>query len=140
MLALVRDHQHNPPVALREVAEPEPRPDQALIDVHASSLNRGELALLAARPDGWRPGQDIAGVVAQPAATGNRPAAGARVVGIVEGAAWSQRVAAPPTRLATLDDAVSFVDAATLALAGRCSGATSSFSEPPAGWDTWSFS
>jgi NADPH:quinone reductase-like Zn-dependent oxidoreductase len=75
--------------------------------------------LLAARPDRWRPGQDIAGVVAQPAATGNGPAAGARVVGIVEGAAWSQRVAAPPTRLATLDDAVSFVDAATLGLADR---------------------
>ena len=119
MLALVRDQQHKPPVTLREVAEPEPSIDEALIEVHASSLNRGELALLAARPDDWRPGQDIAGVVARPAASGKGPAAGARVVGIVESAGWSERLAAPVARLAKLDDAVSFVDAATLGLAGR---------------------
>jgi hypothetical protein len=69
MLALIRDGQHDPPVALREVAEPEPGPDQALVEVRASSLNRGELALLSARPDGWRPGQDIAGVVTEAAST-----------------------------------------------------------------------
>jgi len=119
MLALVRDRHHNPPVTLREVAEPEPNADEALIEVHASSVNRGELALLAARPDGWRPGQDIAGVVLRPAASGAGPAAGARVVGLVEDAGWSERVAAPVARLATLDDAVSFVDATTLGLAGR---------------------
>jgi NADPH:quinone reductase-like Zn-dependent oxidoreductase len=101
------------------VSEPEPTADEAVIEVHASSLNRGELALLAARPDGWRPGQDIAGVVAQPAASGQGPPAGARVAGIVEGAGWSQRAAAPVARLAELDDAVSFMDAATLGLAGR---------------------
>jgi NADPH:quinone reductase len=119
MLALIRDQYNDPPVALGEVSEPEPTADQALIEVHASSLNRGELALLAARPDGWRPGQDIAGVVAQPAASGQGPPAGARVVGIVEGAGRSERTAAPIARLAELDEAVSFVDAATLGLAGR---------------------
>jgi NADPH:quinone reductase len=119
MLALTRDGHNDPPVALKEVSEPEPTPDHALIEVHASSLNRGELALLAARPDGWRPGQDIAGVVARPAASGQGPPAGARVVGIVEGAGWSERVAVPVARLARLDAAVSFEHAATLGLAGR---------------------
>jgi NADPH:quinone reductase-like Zn-dependent oxidoreductase len=80
MLALIRDEHNDPPVALGEVSEPEPTADEALIEVHASSLNRGELALLAARPDGWRPGQDIAGVVAQPAASGQGPLLGRRVL------------------------------------------------------------
>jgi NADPH:quinone reductase len=119
LLALVRDAQNDPPVALANVTEPEPGEDDALIQVHASSLNRGELALLAARPDGWRPGQDIAGVVARPAASGVGPPAGARVVGIAEGAGWSERAAVPVARLAELDDSVSYVDAATLGLAGR---------------------
>jgi NADPH:quinone reductase-like Zn-dependent oxidoreductase len=119
MLALIRAEQHDPPLVLGEVSEPEPAADQALVEVRASSLNRGELALLAARPDGWRPGQDIAGVVVRPAASGEGPPAGARVVGLVEDAGWSERVAVPVARLAELDDAVSFEAAATLGLAGR---------------------
>jgi NADPH:quinone reductase-like Zn-dependent oxidoreductase len=135
MLALVRDQRHDPPVALREVSEPEPAADEALIEVRASSINRGELALLAARPDGWRPGQDIAGVVARPAASGAGPAAGARVVGLVEGAGWSQRAAVPVPRLAELDGAVSFEDAATLGLAGRTALRTVRLAGPLLGRD-----
>ena len=119
MLALVRAEHHDPPLALREVSEPEPAADEALIEVHASSLNRGELALLAARPDGWRPGQDIAGVVVRPPSSGEGPPAGARVVGLVEDAAWSERAAVPVARLAQLEDTVAFEAAATLGLAGR---------------------
>ena len=44
--------------------------DQAIVEVHASSLNRGELNLLRSRPEGWRPGQDIAGIVTKPASAG----------------------------------------------------------------------
>lgn len=119
MLALVRAEQHDPPLALGEVSEPEPAADQALIEVRASSLNRGELALLAARPDGSRPGQDIAGVVVRPPASGEGPPTGARVIGLVEDAGWSERAAVPVARLAELEDAVSFEAAATLGLAGR---------------------
>jgi NADPH:quinone reductase len=119
VLALIRDAQHDPPIALRHVAEPEPSPGEALVQVHATSLNRGELALLSARPDGWRPGQDVAGIVIQATASGEGPRAGTRVVGFVEGAAWSERVSVPTARLAELPDAVSFEDAATLGLAGR---------------------
>jgi NADPH2:quinone reductase len=135
MLALVRDERHDPPVALREVSEPEPGPDEALIEVRASSINRGELALLATRPDGWRPGQDVAGIVARPAASGEGPPAGARVVGLVEGAAWAQRAAVPVARLAALDGAVSFEDAATLGLAGRTALRTVRLAGPLLGRD-----
>jgi NADPH:quinone reductase-like Zn-dependent oxidoreductase len=61
VLALIRDGEHDPPVAHVDVPEPEPGPDEALIQVRASSLNRGELALFAVRADGWRRGQDLAG-------------------------------------------------------------------------------
>jgi NADPH:quinone reductase len=44
---------------------------------------RRELSLLARRADGWRPGQDLAGVVAAAAADGTGPAVGTRVAVIV---------------------------------------------------------
>src|SRR2546430_4227908 len=119
MFALIRDGQYDPPISLTEAPEPDPGPDETLVEVHASSLNRGELALLAARPDGWRPGQDLAGVVIKAAASGRGPAMGTRVAGLVEGGAWSERVAVPTARLAELDEDVSFEDGATLGLAGR---------------------
>ena len=80
MLALVRDGRNDPPVTLQEVPEPQPKEGEALVQVRASTVNRGELALLASRADGWRPGQDVAGVVATPAADGNGPPAGTRVI------------------------------------------------------------
>jgi NADPH2:quinone reductase len=52
------------------------------------------------------------------------------VVGLVEGAGWAERVAAPVARLAPLDDGVSFEDAATLGLAGRTALRTVRLAEP----------
>jgi len=118
MLALVNTPAGPDPAALRTVPEPVAAPDEAIVAVHAFSLNRGELALLANRPEGWRPGQDIAGMVATPAADGSGPRAGTHVVGLVEGAGWAQRVAVSVSRLATLPDRVSFAAAATLPMAG----------------------
>ena len=118
MLALVRDGRRNPPIALQQVAEPQPGSGEALVEVRASSVNRGELALLGSRDDGWRPGQDVAGVVIEPAGDGGGPSAGSRVVALVEGAAWSQRVAVPLERLATIDEKVTLEQAATLGIVG----------------------
>lgn len=118
MLALVNTPSASIPVELREVAEPQPAPDEAIVEVHAFSLNRGELALLANRPEGWRPGQDIAGVVVQAAADGSGPKEGTRVVALADGGGWAQRVAAPTARMAALPDNVSLATAATLPVAG----------------------
>ena len=70
MLAIVNTPGEAEPVAIREVAEPELQPNEALVAVRAFSLNRGELRLFQVRPEGWRPGQDIAGVVLRAAAVG----------------------------------------------------------------------
>lgn len=118
MFALVNTPDGEEPVELREVEEPAAAPDEAVVEVRAFSLNRGELALLGSRPEGWRPGQDVSGVVTGEAADGSGPEAGARVVGLVDGAGWAERVAIPTPRLAALPDEVSFAAAATLPIAG----------------------
>ena len=105
-------------VAFREVDEPVAASDEAIVEVDAFSLNRGELTLMRTRPDGWRPGQDIAGTIVAAAADGSGPREGARVVGLVEGAGWAKRVAVKTSRLAELPDTVSPDVAATLPIAG----------------------
>jgi NADPH2:quinone reductase len=102
-----------------EVPEPAPAPDEALVAVEAFSLNRGELALLAARPAGWRPGQDIAGTVLTPAADGSGPAAGTRVAAVVEEGGWAERAAVPVRSMAALPAGTGTAAAATLGIAGR---------------------
>ena len=118
MLAVVNTPGAAAPVAIREVAEPEPKPNEALVAVHAFSLNRGETRLFQVRPEGWRPGQDIAGVVVRQAADGSGPPAGTRVVCLTDWEGWAERAAVPGHRIATLPDNVSFADAASLPVAG----------------------
>jgi NADPH:quinone reductase-like Zn-dependent oxidoreductase len=100
-----------------DLPEPQPAANEAVIAVKAYSINRGELGLITRRPDGFRPGQDVAGVVVQPAANGG-PVAGTRVGGIVDWHGWAERVAVPVNFLAPLPDNVSFEQAATLPVAG----------------------
>ena len=122
---------------MRDVEEPSAGPDEALVEVRAVSINRGELRLVTTRPNGWRPGQDIAGTVVRAAADGSGPPAGSRVVALVDQAGWSERAAVPTSRIGVLPDAspagspvasssgaepgtraVSFAQAATLPVAG----------------------
>jgi len=106
-------------LVLKTIAEPVPTASQAVVAVRAFSVNRGELALLAARTEDWRPGQDIAGVVVEPAADGTGPAAGARVVALAEDSGWAELTAVPSSRLAELPDEIEMQQAAALPLAGR---------------------
>jgi NADPH:quinone reductase len=118
MLAVVNTPNGAAPVELREVPEPEPASNEALVEVQAFSLNRGELRLMQTRPEGWRPGQDISGVVVKAAANGSGPVAGTRVVALTDNAGWAQRAAVPAHRMAALPDNVRCEDAASLPVAG----------------------
>jgi NADPH:quinone reductase-like Zn-dependent oxidoreductase len=104
--------------AIMAVDDPRPGRGEALIAVRAFSINRGELDLLQTRTERWRPGQDIAGVVVEQAADGSGPAAGTRVVALVEQAGWAELAAVPVARLAPLPAEVGVEQAAALPLAG----------------------
>ena len=69
MRALITD---SPGLRLGEAPEPDPRPDEALVDVRAVSLNRGEVRRLAGQENGmvrdgmwpaWSPGPRRTGAV-----------------------------------------------------------------------------
>ena len=118
MKALANTPKGPAPIEFRDVPEPSPAPHEALIAVHAFSLNRGELTLMRIRPEGWQPGQDVSGVVLKAAADGSGPKEGTRVVGIMDWHGWAERAAVSTHRLAALPDNVSFGAAASLPVAG----------------------
>jgi NADPH2:quinone reductase len=82
-------------VVLADVPEPVPASDEAVIEVAAYSMNRGETFLLERPADGWRPGKDISGTVLHAAADGSGPVAGTRVVAHPPSAGWAERAAVP---------------------------------------------
>src|SRR5262245_47455035 len=120
-------------VEVTEVDEPEPKPDEAIVEVAAFSPNRGETLLLEAPQRGGRPGKDIAGTVTREAEDGSGPRRGQRVVGHPDGDGWAERVAVRTDRLVPVPDVVDLTVAAALPLAGltalrllRVAGSTAS--------------
>ncbi len=101
-----------------DLPEPEPGPGEFLLEVRAFAVNSGELRLIGMRPDGWRPGQDVAGVVVRAAADGSGPPVGSRALARVDWEGWAERVPVPIAAAAVFDERVSFADAATLPVAG----------------------
>ncbi|HEU4319921.1 MAG TPA: zinc-binding dehydrogenase [Acidimicrobiia bacterium] len=118
MKALVCAGDGSANVVMSDLEEPTPSPDQLVVDVKAASVNRGELRLLQVRDRGWRPGQDIAGIVVDAAVDGTGPPVGTRVVAWVDQAGWAERAVADTDRVAILGDGTSFAEAATLPVAG----------------------
>src|SRR3954449_4281661 len=96
---------------LRDVPTPEPGGDELLVEVHAAVINRGELALVQMRED-FRPGQEIAGVVA------DGPRQGERVVGLADWHGWAPYATVPEHRTVPLPDEIDFATAAALPMAG----------------------
>jgi NADPH2:quinone reductase len=118
MRALVADRSAPSGVSLREAPDPRARVDEAIVEVRAVSLNRGEVRRLPMREEGTVPGWDIGGVVRQAAADGSGPQEGTRIVGLADEGAWAELAAVPTTRIAPLPDSVSFEAASTLPVAG----------------------
>jgi NADPH2:quinone reductase len=103
---------------IREFEDPQALPNQAIVRVHAFSINRGEVRYSMTAPAGRRPGWDLAGVVEKAAADGSGPREGTRVVGLLLLGSWAERVAVPTNQLAALPEGVSFAAASTLPVAG----------------------
>jgi NADPH:quinone reductase-like Zn-dependent oxidoreductase len=105
-------------LGIARVPERAAAPNEAIVRVHAFSLNRGEVKRMQSAPAGWRPGWDLAGEIERPAADGSSPREGARVVGILAEGSWAERTAVPSHALAELPDGVSTSLAAALPVAG----------------------
>ena len=116
--AIVVDPQAAGRFGVTDVDAPRPGPGEALVQVEASSLNRGDLLAAQQADAGWRPGHDVAGIVVTAAADGTGPKAGSRVIGLLDAGAWSEQVAVATDRLAHIPDVVSFAEASTLPTAG----------------------
>lgn len=130
MKAALRD-RYGPPdvVELREVETPDPGPDQVLVRVLATSVNRADLDAIQPRP--WftrlflglrrpkhpRLGIDVAGIVERVGAEVTRFAPGARVFADLYAhgqGAFAEYVCAPERAFQEIPGGISFEDAATL--------------------------
>jgi NADPH:quinone reductase len=121
MHAVVVDPDVAGQFAIKKVATPQPAPSEALVQVEAFSLNRGDAIILV--QEGWTragaiPGWDLAGTVIRQAEDGTGPQVGSRVIALVNAGAWAEQVAVPTARLAVIPDNVTFMQAATLPTAG----------------------
>jgi NADPH:quinone reductase-like Zn-dependent oxidoreductase len=118
MKALVTTGSNGPGLRLADVPAPQPASHEALVQLTATSLNRGEVRHLAEEEPGTLLGWDVVGTVAHAASDGTGPATGTRVVGIVGEGGWAEQVAVPTHALAVIPDAVSDSAAAVLPIAG----------------------
>jgi NADPH:quinone reductase-like Zn-dependent oxidoreductase len=107
-------------LVLSEIAIPAPLPDQALVEVKATSVARGEVRHMPHSPKGRIPGLDIAGVVVRQAANGSGPSVGARVIAMTgySGGGWGQYAAIPAGNLGVIPDNLGWSEAAALPNSG----------------------
>ncbi|MCX4095381.1 zinc-binding dehydrogenase [Nocardia sp. alder85J] len=110
-------------IAPVEIAEPIPAAHEAVLEVEAYSVDRGDWFALTGvygEPSaaGTIPGQDVAGRVVAAATDGTGPAVGERVVAHAPGGGWAERVAVPTTAIAARPPRIPATVAATLPLAG----------------------
>lgn len=118
MRALVTTGPDGPGLAVSEVPDVEVRSNEALVRLRATSVNLGEVRHIREAEPGVVMGWDVAGEVIEAAADGSGPAAGDRVVGLVDDHAWSERVAVPTHAMAVIPPLVSFAAASVLPVAG----------------------
>jgi NADPH:quinone reductase-like Zn-dependent oxidoreductase len=103
---------------ITDVPEPKPAPNESLVRVIATSLNRGEVSRAKNSKAGDQVGWDVVGVVERPAERGGGPSAGSTVVGLAGNGAWAELVAVPADFLTPIPDGVTAAQAACMPVAG----------------------
>ncbi len=105
---------------LQEIPEPVPGPDDVLVDVKATALNRADLVQRRGRypaPPGIRadvPGLEMAGVVRALGERVTEVKVGDRVLGLLGGGGYAERVVTHARMVAPIPANLSFVEAASL--------------------------
>lgn len=105
---------------LRDVAAPIPGPGEVAIDVRCTALNRADLLQRRGRYPAPRgapsdiPGLEYAGVVAAVGPGVDEAAVGRRVMGLVPGGSYAERVTAPYDQLLPIPEGMGFEAAAAI--------------------------
>ena len=115
MYAIVVGAGARAPLAWREVGDPQPQPHEAVVRIHATAVNRADLLQ---RRGGYDPppeappylGLEMAGVVELVGPRARGVAVGDRVCSILPGGGYAEAVAADPSYLMPLPEALSFVE------------------------------
>lgn len=105
---------------LEEVPEPEPGPDEVVIGIRAAALNRADLLQRAGgypAPPGWPadvPGLECAGVVVRTGRRVRTPQEGDRVMALLGGGGYAERVAVHAGMTLRVPERLDFVEAAAV--------------------------
>jgi putative PIG3 family NAD(P)H quinone oxidoreductase len=103
-----------------DIEEPEPGPDELLVEVKATALNRADLAQRQGRypaPPGLRqdvPGLEMAGVVAEVGRRVHSFKVGDRTFGLLGGGGYSERVVIHERMAMPIPENLSFLEAAAI--------------------------
>ncbi|MDE0873454.1 MAG: NAD(P)H-quinone oxidoreductase [Acidimicrobiales bacterium] len=106
---------------LREIADPEPGPDQVLVEVVASAMNRADLLQRAGqypapgpKPLFEIPGLEFSGRVGSVGSRVERWSIGDEVMGIVSGGAMAEKVVTHERMLQSVPEGIDLADAAAI--------------------------
>ncbi len=122
MMKAIRITAHGGPEVLgvEEVEDPSPAPSEVLVEVKATALNRADLLQclgMYPAPPGVPadiPGLEYAGVVSSTGSKATRWRAGDRVMGIVGGGAFAQKLVAHERECVPMPPGMAFTDAAAV--------------------------
>lgn len=120
MRAVVLDeHGDTDVLRIREVPDPVPGPEEVLVDVAATALNRADLLQRMGLYPGPKmdheiPGLELSGTVAAIGARVGQWSVGDRVMGIVGGGAYAENIAVHERQVMAVPDRVPLNDAAAI--------------------------
>jgi NADPH2:quinone reductase len=108
-------------MTLEEVASPNPGADEALVDIHAASVNFPDLLVIQGKyqvlpPLPFSPGKECAGVVRAVGAGVTRVKPGDRVLIQIEYGGYAQQVVAKAVNCHVIPESMSFTEAAAMGL------------------------
>ena len=119
----LRVHEHGPieNLVLEETIDPVPKPGEALVEVHAASINFPDLLVIGGTyqklpPRPFSPGKDMAGVISAVGAGVTRVNPGDRVVAQIEYGAYAEKCAVPAANCHVMPARMSYAEGAAMGL------------------------
>lgn len=116
-------HQHGPldNLKLESMPDPQPGPEEVLVEVHAASVNFPDLLVIGGTyqnlpPTPFVPGKDLAGTVAATGAKVTSVKPGERVLAQIEYGAFAERVVVPSRNCHRMPAGMSFAEGAAMGL------------------------